>query len=128
GTGTAGICLGTSSARFKKAIRNEYGSLRSDLDLTTSIMRLRPVDFVYKPGRGYDPSKHYNGFLAEDVVKVWPDLVGLDAQGKPNTVDLLGMLPRAIAQIQIQQYETYALYCWNILLTVGVVVLWRRKR
>jgi hypothetical protein len=50
------------------------------------LMKLRPVTFHYKAP--YDDGSHLlqYGLLAEEVAKVSPELVQLDAQGKPFTV------------------------------------------
>lgn len=89
GSGTLGICLGTSSARFKMRIREELYGL-------AQIMMLKPKSFFYKKGYGDNGAREQFGFLAEDVIKVMPTLVGLDKSGKPNSVDLLGMVPALV--------------------------------
>jgi uncharacterized coiled-coil protein SlyX len=74
--------LGTSnsSRRFKKDIK--------PMDQTSeAILALKPVTFHYKD---LDTKKAENtpqfGLIAEDVAEVNPDLVVLDAEGKPLTV------------------------------------------
>jgi uncharacterized coiled-coil protein SlyX len=74
--------LGTSnsSRRFKKEIK--------PMDQTSEvILALKPVTFHYKNA---DTKKAGNtpqfGLIAEDVAEVNPDLVVLDAEGKPLTV------------------------------------------
>ncbi|HVO26807.1 MAG TPA: DNRLRE domain-containing protein [Candidatus Margulisiibacteriota bacterium] len=68
----------TSSARFKDDIQ-DMG------DSTSKLMKLRPVRFRYK--KDIDPSglEQY-GLVAEEVAKVYPDLVVYDDQGKAQTV------------------------------------------
>ena len=68
----------TSSARFKDDIQNMG-------DRTNALMKLRPVRFRYK--KDIDPSglEQY-GLVAEEVAKVYPDLVVYDDQGQPQTV------------------------------------------
>ena len=70
--------LGTivSSARYKRDI-HDMG------DASDQLMRLRPVIFRYKA----DPSATQQyGLIAEEVAKVYPDLVVNDRDGKPQTV------------------------------------------
>jgi hypothetical protein len=86
GSGTAGVCLGTSSARYKQDIRDDASSCKD-------VLALKPKRFRYKKGWGDDGAREQYGFLAEDVVKVLPDLVGLDKDGKPNSVDIVGLIP-----------------------------------
>jgi hypothetical protein len=73
--------LGTliSSLRFKEEVE-EMG------DLSRGLMRLRPVAFHYKPA--YDDGSHLlqYGLIAEEVAKVYPDLVQVDPSGKPLAV------------------------------------------
>src|SRR5262249_2607144 len=72
--------LGTvvSSARYKEAIK--------PMDKTSeAIFALKPVTFRYK--KELDPKGAAQfGLVAEEVVKVNPDLVVADEQGKPFTV------------------------------------------
>lgn len=93
GSGTLGVCLGTSSARYKQAIEPMRAGLRE-------VRTLAPKQFNYRRGWGDDGARVQFGFLAEDVESVLPTLTGLDAEGRPNTVDLLGMLPVALRAIQ----------------------------
>jgi hypothetical protein len=93
GSGTLGICLGTSSERYK----NRITDIADGLD---EIMKLHPVNFYYNKDMGHDVSKVQFGFTAEQVYKVLPALVDLDAQRRPNTVDILGMVPIIIKSVQ----------------------------
>lgn len=97
GSGTGGICLGTSSARFKNVI----GSVHAGLP---EIMKLQPVKDHRKVGYG-DPNKLLYELLAEDVDRVLPDLVGRDAEGKPQSLDYLGIIPVLVNAIKEQQAE-----------------------
>jgi trimeric autotransporter adhesin len=74
GSGQLGVVM--SSARFKRDIRS-MGEASNDL------MKLRPVTFRYKN----DPSgaRRY-GLVAEEVQRVYPELVTYGADGKVETV------------------------------------------
>lgn len=98
GSGTLGVCLGTSSMRFKHDILPQQDGL-------AQVAQLKPVNFRYIKGYGDSGAREQYGFLAEDVNKVIPKLVGLDATGKPNSVDLLGLVPVLVKAIQEQQKE-----------------------
>ena len=97
GSGTAGVCAGTSSARFKHDIEPLAAGL-------TQIMALKPLSYFLNADHG-DPTKKLYGFVAEDAIGVVPELVGLDTEGKPNSMDYLGVLPVAVRAIQEQQHE-----------------------
>lgn len=86
GSGTIGICLGTSSARYK------HGIQQSDLGLAR-ITKLKPISYFYNKGYGDDGSLRHLGFTAEDVAKVLPEVVGLDKDGRPNSVDMVALIP-----------------------------------
>lgn len=101
GSGTLGICLGTSSARYKHGITDLAMGL-------PEIMALKPKAYYLNKDHG-DPRKQLYGFMAEDVVKVLPKLVGLDKKGQPNTADYLGMIPVLVKAVQQQQVEIAAL-------------------
>jgi len=72
--------LGTliSSARFKQNIRDMA-------DASHALLGLRPVTFCYKPELDPDGIPQF-GLVAEEVEKINPALVVLDAGGKPHTV------------------------------------------
>lgn len=86
GSGTVGICLGTSSLRYKRDVRPMNEGLEE-------ILELQPKVFFYKKGFGDNGAREQLGFLAEDVFHVMPRLVGKDSLGQPNSVDLPGMIP-----------------------------------
>lgn len=98
GSGTLGVCLGTSSLRYKSII----GAFDVGLD---EVMRLKPIHFFYKRGYGDNGAHAQYGFGAEDVVSVLPQLVGKDKAGLPNSVDLLGIVPVLVAAVQREQRE-----------------------
>ena len=101
GSGTLGVCLGTSSLRFKHDVHDLTAGL-------SEIMRLEPI--VYRPNEGYgDPNKDLYGFSAEQMRPVLPKLVGLDDKGLPNNADYLGVVPVLVKAIQQQQAEIVAL-------------------
>lgn len=97
GSGTAGICLGTSSSRYKHDIIDLVAGLQQ-------IMGLQPVSYHYNRGFG-DPDKPLYGFTAENVVKELPQLVELDKDGRPNRVDYMGVVPVLVRAVQQQQAE-----------------------
>ena len=97
GSGTAGICLGTSSARFK----HEIAPLDAGLD---QIMKLQAVRYKLNEDHG-DPNKLLYGFTAEQGGTVLPALAGVDNEGKPNTFDYLGVVPVLVKAVQEQQKE-----------------------
>lgn len=102
GSGAAGICLGTSSLRFKR----DWLPLESGLK---EVMKLDLGTYYYKAGFGDSGAKIKYGFNAENVNEVLPDLVGLDSEGRPNSVDWAGMVPVLAKAIQQQQMEIEAL-------------------
>lgn len=98
GTGTLGICLGTSSRRFKKDIQNLDAGL-------AEIVRLIPRKFYYNDKRYGDVTKQQYGFIAEESVDILPSLVGHDDQGRVNTFDYMGLVPVLVKAVQDQQKE-----------------------
>lgn len=101
GVGTLGICLGTSSARYKTDI--------AELDAGLSeIIRLPSKSFRLDAAHG-DPAKKMFGFIAEDCAKVLPQLTGYDSEGRANTCDYLGVVPVLVHAMQEQQAQIEAL-------------------
>jgi len=105
GSGTLGICLGTSSARFK----HDIAPLTAGLD---QIMKLEPVAYHLNADHG-DPNKLLYGFTAEQGSKVLPALGGVDAGGKPNTFDYLGVVPVLVKGMQQLKAENDNLRACN---------------
>jgi hypothetical protein len=98
GSGTASICLGSSSKRYKHDIHPLTDGI-------AEIEGLKPVNFFYKKGFGDDGEREQYGLIAEDVVNVIPKLVTLDKDGRPNSVDYMGLVPILINAMQEQQLE-----------------------
>ena len=96
--------LGTasSSARFKEDIQSMG-------DASDDLMRLRPVTFRYKQPYidGTKPLDY--GLIAEEVAKVYPDLVVRDAQGKIETVQYQKLTPMLLNEVQKLQERIAAL-------------------
>jgi len=69
----------TSSLRFKEQVR-DMG------DSTNALMKLRPVTFLYKPEYDRGERTLQYGLIAEEVAKVYPELVAYDNDGQPYSV------------------------------------------
>lgn len=87
-----------SSGRYKKDIQS-LG------ETSQKILSLRPVTFRYKhaDGKGGYPLQY--GLIAEEVAKVFPDLVQYDKDGKPAAVFYHLLTPILLGQLQRQQSE-----------------------
>ena len=95
--GTTGTCA-TSSRRFKEQIA-DMG------DSSSKLFELRPVTFVYKPR--YDDGSHLRqyGLIAEEVAKVYPDMVVYDKDGQPYTVKYQMLAPMLLNELQKQNTQ-----------------------
>ena len=62
-------------------------------------MKLHPQRGFLNADHG-DPTKPYYWITAEDGYKAFPELTGLNAEGRPNTFDLLGLVPVMVNGIQ----------------------------
>ena len=73
--------VGTSSSsrRFKEQIR-DMG------DSTNGLLKLRPVTYLYKPEYDKGERTLQYGLIAEEVAKVYPELVAYDNDGQPYSV------------------------------------------
>ncbi len=69
----------TSSQKYKEDIR-DMG------DTTSALMQLRPVTFRYKAEYDKGERSLQYGLIAEEVAKVYPDLVAYNPDGTPYTV------------------------------------------
>ena len=84
-----------SSRRFKDNIL-DMG------DASSKLFQLRPVTFFYKPQ--YDDGSHIvqYGLIAEEVAKIYPDLVVYDTDGQPQTVRYHLLTPMLLNELQKQ--------------------------
>ncbi len=92
GSGAAGICLGTSSAKFK----HDIAPLVAGLD---QIEKLQAVSYRLNTDFG-DHDHLLYGFTAEQGATALPDLVGRDTQGQPQTFDYMGVVPVLVRAVQ----------------------------
>jgi hypothetical protein len=93
GKGQLGILA--SSARYKRDIRDMADSSQRLLDL-------RPVTFRYKQDAS---GERQYGLVAEEVVKVYPELVVRSGTGEVQSVKYEELIPMLLNQIQHQQKQ-----------------------
>jgi hypothetical protein len=95
--------LGTvlSSGRFKEDI-TDMG------DSSSKLLQLRPVSFFYKPE--YDDGTHLPqyGLIAEEVAKVYPEMVAYGNDGHILTVKYQLLAPMLLNEVQKQDRELRA--------------------
>ena len=91
--GTTGCTSTPSSRRFKEQI-TDMG------DSSSKLLQLRPVTFFYKPQ--YDDGSHalQYGLIAEEVAPLFPDMVGYDKDGEPNSVKYQSLAPMLLNEVQ----------------------------
>ena len=82
-----------SSARYKRDIRNMGERSRG-------LRQLRPVTFRYK--QDVQGERQY-GLIAEEVAKVYPELVTRGAQGEVEAVRYQELIPMLLNELQHQQ-------------------------
>jgi hypothetical protein len=89
--------LGTmlSSGRFKEQI-TDMG------DTSSKLLQLRPVNFFYKPE--YDDGSHLlqYGLIAEEVAKVYPEMVAYGSDGQVLTVKYQLLAPMLLNELEKQ--------------------------
>ena len=103
GLATSNGWLTSSDKRFKKKIKTIDNSL-------DKLTRLEGVSYYYDTdkfaNRGFDNHKHL-GLVAQDVQKVFPELVYTDATGY-KAVDYIGLISPIINSIKEQQSQIEA--------------------
>ena len=103
GSVTATSFINGSSKKIKKNIED------ISLDEAEKIMQLRPVKFDFKSVD--TDEQHERGFIAEEVEKIYPDLISEErgTEGKsdfvPKSLNYIGMIPYLVKMIQNQQDE-----------------------
>ncbi|MGD0417524.1 MAG: tail fiber domain-containing protein [Terriglobales bacterium] len=95
--------LGTqpSSLRFKEQVR-DMG------DSTNALMKLRPVTFLYKPEYANGERILQYGLIAEEVAKVYPELVAYDGADKPFSVRYQYLAAMLLNEVQKQYRQAEA--------------------
>ena len=83
----------TSSARFKYDIHTMG-------EKSEQLMKLRPVSFRYKEAEEDGSHPQQYGLIAEEVAKIYPDLVQYDKEGKPFTVYYHLLTPLMLNELQ----------------------------
>jgi hypothetical protein len=82
----------TSDARLKTDVK--------DLDSTSKLLQLRPVDYLWKSQETSDePTKRNLGFIAQEVKEVFPELVGVSPDGM-FSVEYTGLIAPLVKAIQ----------------------------
>lgn len=94
GSGTLGICLGTSSFA---AAKNDINTISNGLE---QISALRPVNYFYKNGFGDNGAREQYGFIAEEYAKALPNLSRFDSVGNPTGVDMYGLVPVIVSSVK----------------------------
>jgi hypothetical protein len=85
----------TSSLRFKEQVQ-DMG------DSTDRLFQLRPVTFLYKAEYDSGPRTLQYGLIAEEVAKVYPELVAFDNDGQPYAVKYQYLAPMLLNELQKQ--------------------------
>jgi len=78
-------------------------------DSSSKLLQLRPVTFRYKPQ--YDDGSHalQYGLIAEEVAKLYPEMVGYDKDGQPSSVKYQSLTPMLLNEVQKQNAQIRSL-------------------
>jgi Chaperone of endosialidase len=90
-SGQLGVAV--SSARYKRDIHDMA-------DRSQQLMQLRPVTFRYKQDPG---GQRQYGLIAEEVAKVYPELVVRGDKGEVESVQYRELIPMLLNELQHQQ-------------------------
>jgi hypothetical protein len=94
-----GNCSGTLSSRRYKDQIADMG------DASSKLLQLRPVTFLYKPQ--YDDGSHtlQYGLVAEEVAKLYPEMVSYDKDGQPSSLKYQSLTPMLLNEVQKQAVQ-----------------------
>ncbi len=78
-------------------------------DISSKLLELRPVNFFYKPE--YDDGSHLlqYGLIAEEVAKVYPEMVAYGNDGQILTVKYQLLAPMLLNEVQKQAIKIRSL-------------------
>ena len=74
-------------------------------DSSSGLLRLRPVSFYYKPEYSHGTHELQYGLVAEEVAKVYPELVTY-RKGQPSTVRYQLLEPMLLNELQKQYHRS----------------------
>jgi len=84
-----------SSGRFKEQITDMR-------DSSSKVLQLRPVNFFYKPEYDDGFRQLQYGLIAEEVAKVYPEMVAYDKNGEILSVKYQLLAPMLLNELQKQ--------------------------
>lgn len=116
GSGTIGICLGTSGLFSKRDV-----TPLPWISAFWRIMRSNPVSFFYKSPYGDKGARVQYGFVADWMVGTFPELVGRDKAGHPVSFDVLGVFAWLVRAFQGMALLIAGLFLWNVALTFVII-------
>ncbi|HLK56287.1 MAG TPA: tail fiber domain-containing protein, partial [Chthonomonadaceae bacterium] len=93
--------LSPSSRRFKKDIHTMGAA-------SDKFLQLRPVTFRYKKAAEDGTYPLQYGLIAEEVARVYPEMVGYDRAGKPFSVYYQLLTPMLLNELQKQHRQALA--------------------
>ncbi|MBQ1698337.1 MAG: tail fiber domain-containing protein [Bacteroidales bacterium] len=102
-------CTGTLNGSSDSRLKTNVATMESSLD---KVLKLRGVTFNWKNATSNTSNKLQYGFIAQEVEKVLPDLVGTDSNGF-KTVNYTGVIPVLTEAIKTQQEEIESLKSEN---------------
>lgn len=116
------LYLKTSSQRFKEDIKQ----IEITHDLLAKVYELNPVTYRYKNGSSEEdatPQKTSIGLVAEEVQKLFPEVVNLDKDGLPFSLDYNGISVLLLAAIKELKAENnkLALELQDLKIRLGAV-------
>lgn len=131
GAGTAYLChtiatgiVSTSTTACNPSSRKYKENIESLNYGLSEVLKLKPVSFDYKPEMKI--KGHQVGFIAEEMYKVIPEVVGMK-DGKPDNIDyakLTSVLTKAIQELAVAKgikRSAEENYQW---LVIALLVLW----
>jgi hypothetical protein len=100
--GTIGCDIDTGSVPSSRRFKEQIADMG---DSSSKVLQLRPVTFLYKPE--YDNGSHalQYGLIAEEVAQLYPDMVGYDKDGQPNSVKFQSLAPMLLNEVQKQNLQ-----------------------
>ena len=103
-TGILLLSFATLSAQSSERYKDDIHDMA---EASTNLMRLRPVTFRYKEAYDAGDGELRYGLIAEEVAEVFPDLVGYNEDGEPETIKyhLLATLMLSELQKQVKAIE-----------------------
>src|ERR1035438_1219754 len=103
--GTNGCGLEVGLLLGPQGLHGANGEVTNMGDSSDRLFQLHPVTLFAKPGNDESPYAPQYGLLAEEVVKIYPEMVDYDKEGRPISIKYHALAAMLLNEVQKQNAQ-----------------------